>query len=500
LSAIAALAMVSSCGGGGGGSASGTGGTPTPTPSPTPTATPTPTAAGCTLRERQDWAFAQLKEWYLFPDTLPASLDPAPYTSVEDYIDALTATARAQHKDRYFTYLTSIAEEDAYYNSGSSAGLGIRLGLTSSNRLFVTEAFEGGAALATGIDRGTEIVAIGTSSSNLRTVSDIMTTSGSAGLIEALGPDTAGTTRVLRITSLTGTTSIVTVTKTAFALDPVSSRYGAKIISDGGQQFGYINLRTFINPAEQPLKDAFLRFRTNGVTNIIIDLRYNGGGLVSVADLMGDLMGANRAPTDVWEYMTFRPEKSAYNSNHTFTPMSQSIAPTKIAFIGGGGTASASELVINGMVPYLHANAALIGSNTYGKPVGQIALDKTACDDRFRVIAFAIQNAAHNGAYYDGLASFMEASCQASDDISYQLGDPNEQSTRRALDYLEGKSCTACSQGPAIGDRTSARTADARSTVDAAARSAGAVLGSSGERALSADGPGEVFKRLRQAG
>jgi len=440
LSAIAALAMVSSCGGGG--SASGTGGTPTPTPSPTPTATPTPTAAGCTLRERQDWAFAQLKEWYLFPDTLPASLDPTPYTSVEDYIDALTATARAQHKDRYFTYLTSIAEEDAYYNSGSSAGFGIRLGLTSSNRLFVTEAFEGGPALAAGIDRGTEIVAIGTSSSNLRNVTDIMATSGSAGLTEALGPDTAGTSRVLRITSLTGATSTVTVTKTQFALDPVSSRYGAKIISDGGQQFGYINLRTFINPAEQPLKDAFLRFRTNGITNIIIDLRYNGGGLISVADLMGDLLGANRAPTDVWEYMTFRPEKSAYNSNHTFTPMSQSIAPTKIAFIGGGGTASASELVINGMVPYLHANAALIGSNTYGKPVGQIALDKTACDDRFRVIAFAIQNAAHNGAYYDGLASFMEASCQAGDDISYQLGDPNEQSTRRALDYLEGKSCT----------------------------------------------------------
>jgi C-terminal processing protease CtpA/Prc len=440
LSAVAALAMVSSCGGGGGGGpASGTGGTPTPTPSPTPT----PTAAGCTLRERQDWAFAQLKEWYLFPDALPASLDPTPYTSVGDYIDALTATARAQHKDRYFTYLTSIAQEDAYYNSGSSAGLGIRLGLTSSNRLFVTEAFEGGPALAAGIDRGTEIVAIGTSSSNLRNVSDIMATSGSAGLTDALGPDTAGTSRVLRITSLTGATSIVTVTKTTFALDPVSSRYGAKIISDGGQQFGYINLRTFINPAEQPLKDAFLRFRTNGITNIIIDLRYNGGGLISVADLMGDLMGANRAPTDVWEYMTFRPEKSAQNSSHTFTLMSQSIAPTKIAFIGGGGTASASELVINGMVPYLHANAALIGSNTYGKPVGQIAIDKTACDDRFRIIAFAIQNAAHNGAYFDGLATFMEASCQASDDISYQLGDPNEQSTRRALDYLEGKSCTA---------------------------------------------------------
>ncbi len=450
LSAVAALAMVSSCGGGGGGGfASGTGGTPTP--SPTPTATPTPTAAGCSLRERQDWAFAQLKEWYLFPDTLPASLDPSPYTSVEDYIDALTATARSQNKDRYFTYLTSIAQENAYYNSGSSAGFGIRLGLTVTNRLFVTEAFEGGPALAAGIDRGTEIVAIGTTTSNLRNVSDIMASSGTAGLSDALGPDTVGTTRVLRVVSLSGVTSNVTVTKTDFSLDPVSSRYGAKIITDAGQQYGYINLRTFINPAEQPLKDAFLQFRTAGITNIIIDLRYNGGGLISVADLMGDLMGANRLPTDVWEYLTFRPEKSAENSDHTFTLMSQSIAPTKIAFIGGGGTASASELVMNGMVPYLHANAALIGSNTYGKPVGQIAIDNTPCDDRFRIIAFAIQNAAHNGAYYNGLANFMEATCQASDDISYQLGDPREASTRRALDYLEGKSCTAITASASAG-------------------------------------------------
>ncbi len=441
MSALAALAMVSGCGGGGSASSGGPIGS-NPAPSPTPTPTPTPTVAGCSLRERQDWAFAQLKEWYLFPETLPASLDPTPYTNVGDYIDALTATARAQHKDRYFTYLTSIAEENAYYSSGSSAGYGVRLGLTSDNRLFVTESFEGASALSAGVDRGTEIVAVGTTSSNLQTVSSLLAGGNTDALVAALGPDTNGTTRVMRVVTA-GVTSVVTLTKTDFSLAPVSSRYGAKIITDGGQQFGYINLRTFITPAEQPLKDAFLQFRNAGITNIIIDLRYNGGGLISVADLMGDLMGRNRSPADVWEYMTFRPEKAAENSNHTFLANANSIAPTKIAFIGSGGTASASELVMNGMVPYLHANAALIGTNTYGKPVGQIAIDKSACDDRFRVIAFAIQNAAHNGAYFNGLAGFMEASCQANDDIGYQLGDPREASTRRALDFLEGKSCTA---------------------------------------------------------
>jgi hypothetical protein len=119
----------------------------------------------------------------------------------------------------------------------------------------------------------------------------------------------------------------------------------------------------------------------------------------------------------------------------------------KIAFIGTGGTASASELVINAFTPYLHTNAALIGTNTYGKPVGQIGLDRPACDDRLRVIALATQNAARNGNYYDGLATTVEATCQAQDDIGYQLGDPREASTRQALNFLAGRSCTAITAG-----------------------------------------------------
>ena len=167
VASVLSLALIlSACGGGGGGSGSvvtppATGGTSTPTPT---------TAAGCTLRARQDWAAAQLKEWYLFPETLPAALSPAGYATVSDYIDALTATARAQGRDRYFTYLTSIAEETAYYSSGSSAGFGFRLSYDSAaGRVFVAETFEGTPAFGAGIDRGAEIVAIGTSAADLCT-------------------------------------------------------------------------------------------------------------------------------------------------------------------------------------------------------------------------------------------------------------------------------------------------------------------------------------------
>jgi len=443
--ALALFAMLSSCGGGGGGGGGAGGGDPigaVPTPPPPP-----PPASTCSLRSRQNWAAGVLREWYLFPETLPANLDPSPYASVEAYIDALTATARAQRRDRFFTYLTSIAEENAFFNSGSSAGFGVRLSYdTIQQRVFVAEAFEGTPALAAGIDRGTEILAIGTSAGNLRLVSEIMAAGGPQAVSEALGPSTAGTTRVLRVSS-GGVTREITVAKADYELTPVSSRYGAKVIDEGGRRYGYVNLRTFINTADPALRNAFATFKAQGVTDIIIDVRYNGGGLVSIAELIGDLLGADRSTSDVFSFTTFRPEKSSNNSTRFFRPQPQSVAPTRLAFIGTTGSASASELIINAFIPYLHTREALVGTNTYGKPVGQIALDVAACDDRLRVVAFKTENAARQGDYYDGLASKVEASCQAADDLARPLGDPAEASTRAALDFLQGKACTRISGG-----------------------------------------------------
>ena len=433
---VSLISLLAACGGGGsGGSAS----SPSPiATTPTPTST---TTVGCSILERQNWVGSQMLEWYLFLDLLPGSLNPANYSTVETYLDALTANARAQSKDRHFTYLTSIKAENAFYASGSSAGFGIRLSYDSAaGRLFVTEAFEDAPALAAGIDRGTEILAIGTTADNLRTVASIFAAEGSAGVSAALGASTAGLTRVLRVTS-GGVEKVVTVTKADYSILPVSPRYGAKILDDGGRKVGYVNLRTFITPADPALRTAFDNFRAQGITQVIVDLRYNGGGLVSIAKLMGDLMGANRAGS-VFSYTTFNSQKTANNETAFFTPQPQSIAPIKLAFIGTGGTASASELVINAFTPYLHTNSALIGSNTYGKPVGQIALDLAACDDRLRVIAFRTENANHVGDYYTGLAGKVEASCQAADDILRPLGDPSEASVKGALDFLAGRTCT----------------------------------------------------------
>ena len=466
--------MLAACGGGGGsgGSGSATGGI-----APTPTPTPSATAAACSLRARQDWALAQLNEWYLFPTLLNTGANPASYTSVEAYIDALTAPARAQSRDRYFTYLTSIAEENAYYEQGETAGFGMRLSLDASGRLAVTESFEGGPALASTIDRGTEILAIGTGPTTLRTVSSILAAGGSAALVEALGPDTAGVTRTLRVRDQSGIEREVSLAKTEFDIDPVSDRYGAKIIADGGRQVGYINLRNFIGPAEPNLRAAFAQFKAAGVTELIVDLRYNGGGLISIAELFGDLMGAGRTG-QIFGYTTFRDSKASENESYAFQAQPEAIQPTRIAFIGTNGTASASEMLINGMLPYLGTNMALVGGNTYGKPVGQIALDRPECDDRLRAIALKVENANHQGDYYTGLASTVGRTCRASDDISRPLGDPGEAMVRVALDFLAGRPC------------------DAIGSVTAGASASTARVGTAAERRpLSPENPADTIKR-----
>lgn len=459
-SILALAALLSSCGGGGGSSSAvslppGGGAAPTPTP--------TPVSTTCSLQSRQNWAFDQINEWYLFPETLPASLNPTPYGSVQDYIDALTATARSQGRDRYFTYITSIAEENAFLNSGATAGFGIRLSYDSAaSRVFILEAFEGAPALSAGLDRGAELLAVGTSSSNLQTVTALFAQGGAGAVSSALGPSIAGTSRVLRFRNAAGVEATTTVSKADYAIQPVSPRYGVQILDNGGTKTGYVNLRTFIDSAEQQLRDAFLQFRNAGVTELVIDLRYNGGGLVRTAELFADLLGRNRFANEVQSVTRFRASKSANNETRNFRTQAQSVAPTRIAFITTGGSASASELVINAMIPYLDPNMALVGSNTYGKPVGQVGFDRSACDDRIRIVAFATENANGNANYFGGLASSLTNSCQAADDISLPLGDPAEASTARALGFLSGAACTPISGVPDGATASTTRAASAQ--------------------------------------
>ncbi|MEO1648692.1 MAG: S41 family peptidase [Pseudomonadota bacterium] len=459
VSSALAIALVA-CGGGGTSSSPPVTGGPAPTPTPTST-----TGTACTVAEEIDFADAVLNEWYLFPDLLDDTVDPDDFDDVQDFLNARVAPARAAQRDVGFTFATSIAEENALIASGSSAGFGIRLSYdTDNDRVFVLEAFENGNAFASGFDRSSELLAIGEPGGSLQLVSDLMASGGPSAVIDALGPSTAGLERVLRFTEPGGNVVETVVTKSDFDLDPISDRYGALILDDGGKRVGYLNLRTFIvGTSDQQLVDAFTEFSNEGIDEIILDFRYNGGGLVRIAELLGDLLrGPNTG--NVFSRTELRPSKSDENETRFFQATARlvdpqtgdlgnsvslpSIAPMKIALIGTSSTASASELVTNSMIPYVATNSlGLIGGNTSGKPVGQFGFDLDRCDLRVRAVTFQTVNANGDGEYFTGLADVIPNTCRAEDDFSTPLGDPSEASIATALDFLAGRSCTAISGG-----------------------------------------------------
>jgi len=419
--ALLSLILVA-CGGGGGG-----GGGVIP-----------PSSSACSSTAQKQWVLDTTRQWYLFQDLLPAQVDIGAYATPQDLLDALTEEARAQGKDRFFSYLTTIEEDSAFFGEGQFVGFGFRSRIESDSRLFVLDVDAGSPAADGGLARGAEIYAID-AGSGFRTIADWLSEDPTLGT--ALGPAEAGVQRTIRYL-LDGQSSEVVLTKRVVTIDPIADADGVRLLPlTGTTGVGYVNLRTFISTAETQLKDAFASFRSQNLDYYIVDLRYNGGGLVHTAELLGDLFGGNRSPADVFSRTEFNVQRSGANETRLFAPQAGiSVAPVRIAFITTGGTASASELVINAMQPW--AEVAIVGANTYGKPVGQSAFDLSTCGVRLRLVTFRTVNALGDGDYFSGLAGSLPFACLAEDAIAAAPGDPAEISTAEALSWLEFGQCS----------------------------------------------------------
>ncbi|MBW3568407.1 MAG: hypothetical protein KY410_10710, partial [Proteobacteria bacterium] len=126
-----------------------------------------------------------------------------------------------------------------------------------------------------------------------------------------------------------------------------------------------------------------------------------------------------------------------YNQEYLVELLSNSVDVTDIVIITTPASASASEMLINGLEPFT-VNVETVGSTTYGKPVGQNRLE--FCETEIlRAVTFKAVNAQGMGEYYEG----FQPTCAASDDILHEFGDPAEASLNGALFYLENGSCDA---------------------------------------------------------
>ncbi len=224
----------------------------------------------------------------------------------------------------------------------------------------------------------------------------------------------------------------VSLARGTVTIDPVPQ--WRIIDAGGGRNIGYLELASFILPAEPAMEAVFAAFNDAGVNDVIIDLRYNGGGLVSTSSLLGDYFGGQVAENLIFSKSLFNAIRSEqYDTIEFFDQLANSISLSRLVAITTGDTASASELVINGMEP--HVETVLVGSDTLGKPVGQVGLE--FCGKLLRAVAFEAVNADDVGGYFDGLP----VDCAADDDLSIPVGDPGDPNLLAAQTYLATGTC-----------------------------------------------------------
>jgi hypothetical protein len=199
-------------------------------------------------------------------------------------------------------------------------------------------------------------------------------------------------------------------------------------------------MKDFITQAEAPLATAFNNFRAAGARDVILDLRYNGGGRISTATLLASLVAGSAYNGQVFTNLIFNAKNAAQNTSYKLA--SQTTGFDRVVVLTGARTCSASELVVNGLKPYVQV--VTVGGQTCGKPFGFVPV--TSCSSTFSAVNFESFNANGEGSYYNGIA----ATCPATDDFNGQLGDPAEALTAVASSYLQNGLCPAVATHPIL--------------------------------------------------
>ncbi|MEL7044667.1 MAG: S41 family peptidase [Pseudomonadota bacterium] len=418
--------LLAACGGGGGGGGGGT--------EPSLEVPPAPSVAACGVEAQKEFVLDVAEDWYLWYDEM-ANVDPGDFPTAEEYLSALTAPLAEDFRDPGFSFLTTAAEDDASLGSGAFIGFGFRFGIDAEGRYLISDAYEDGTAFAAGFVRGAELRAVdrGDGFVTMREYEEQGLT-----LDEIFGPSEEGLRRGFRL-GIDDEILEVEIEKTELPVAPVAMA-PRRLERPGLSPVGYVHLRGFTATATSELVDVFADLARDDITDFIIDLRYNGGGLVSVAEDFLDLLGGSIASGEIAYRVRHNEKRSNEDRVVRFTPQSSSVAPLRIAFLTSGATASASETLINSIAPQVEV--VLIGSDTLGKAVGQYGFDQRGCETRMRLVAFEIVDGDGFGGFFTGLADTGRFTlCEVEDSFRGGFGTSDDPLTASALAWLNDGVC-----------------------------------------------------------
>ena len=330
-----------------------------------------------------------------------------------------------------FSFMIDTGSWQNYVNSSFKGyGFMLKTSTVAGNKVItVAYVYPGSPAAKAGIARGDQIVSI----------DGALTTDTSPTSVaifeEGLHPKQVAphTFVVLR----SGTNLSVSMQAESISLQQVEY----KVLNVGTQKLGYLLFNSHVPNAEADLIQAMALFKQQAVTQLVVDLRYNGGGYLSIANALATAVaGPDKTAGKVFELTKFSDKRSAENEALYFSSrgLNNQIYPSlglsKIYVLVSGGTCSASESFINGLRG-IDVQVELIGSTTCGKPYAYYPQDN--CGITYAAMEMEGVNDKGEGGYGDG----MVPQCAALDDLTRPLGDLTEGMLSVAVKRIQGQSC-----------------------------------------------------------
>jgi carboxyl-terminal processing protease len=419
---LAAVALLLQACGGGGSSAV--------APAPPPV-----DAAACPVPDQRASLRSFMNDQYFWYANLAAPDERA--TSMDAYFQSMLY----QPKDRYSFTQPSVAFNQIF-TDGRRIGYGYTVVWADAGHttMRVRNVEPRSPVAQAGLARGDIIVSIDGYSPDA-------IAAGQAG-----GPVTdAGIDRTFVVRNGAGVQRVLRVQSADYPLTPVAGVTTLDAVRGGAPvKVGFIAYTQFVQYSSFDLYNAFVQFAQAGADELILDLRYNGGGSVAVSRDLASMIGGDRTSNLLYAYLRFNDKNRGMNTSVVFnTSVPDGTAfplpggMPRLIVIGSAATASASELIINGLRPFMPV--VLIGETTYGKPYGFLPRDN--CGTIYNAVQFTTVNSLKEGNYDTGFTP----DCAVADDFDHALGDPAEARIHAALGYIETGRCPAAPQAAATG-------------------------------------------------
>ena len=421
-----------------------------------------------TVFDENNWLRSMSNFSYLWFDEI-TDVDPTSIDNTSEYFSLMRTfqlTSTGNPKDR-FHFSMSTEDWEQLSAFGISVGYGMTVKIISSRpprKVIVayTEPNTPASSNMANLKRGAEILAI----DGIDVVNTTIPEEVSI-LNNGLSPKTEGESHEFLVKDLGDSEPRKIVLQ---AMDVTSTPVqNVGVLETNSGRVGYMLFNDHISTSEQQLIDAVNLFNQKQISDLVLDLRYNGGGFLDIANELAYMIAGNYSAGQVFDQLQFNEKHPVFNpltgsrltptlfrsTARGFSATANSPLPSlnlsRLFVLTGSDTCSASEAIINGLRG-IDFEVIQIGNNTCGKPYGFYPMDN--CGTTYFTIQFRSVNARGFGDYADGFSPRSDLllatgdtlpGCRVADDLTSVLGDPGEARLAAALWYREYGACPGIS-------------------------------------------------------